>query len=138
MPFPKITSETEIEQMYSMLPANSLGRLANNPEWFKWFLNPWPYDPMEWPYVMLCKDTQSSSMTWHVVCSDWDYIAFLRSGPKGFVDDRISKKRGKPLESLEIIQRIRSDKYQHWFIGNKQFDQTAYTVLSETPQSLPI
>lgn len=110
----KLKDPVIIEEMYKILPEESRGREAINPEWFQWYLNPHGSNASSWPYAILCEET-SGKLSWHIGCSDYVYDYWVVE--EGFyLDDRISRRRDKKLRILEMLSRsINMDKgFMHY------------------------
>jgi hypothetical protein len=112
----------QLDLLYdNILPQGSRGREANNPGWFRFFLEPGGYNWESWPYAILCIDIETDEITWHIACNDWPLkVLTFNFTSTSWVNTKNSVVRGKPLRSIEIIWRRYDSKreccyYEHHF-----------------------
>ncbi|PIN77004.1 hypothetical protein COV15_03440 [Candidatus Woesearchaeota archaeon CG10_big_fil_rev_8_21_14_0_10_34_12] len=132
-----IQNQEEYFRYLHLLPKDSRGPYADNPERFRhWFdgdgINIW-----QWPQIILAQDLEGrDSFTWHWVCDDYDYMVWLGKDGPSFINERISRRRKRNLKSIEIISRTKvPSEFKHYFLEGEKFNPEDYSLISFPQES---
>jgi len=94
-------------------PEGSKAHLADNPNIFTRWIN----ETDHWPYLMLCRDENTSSYTWHMLCDTWNIKNLIKkSWAKTVIYAVISNNRKRSLTGVELIYREGTRSYSHEFL----------------------
>lgn len=88
-----------------VLPENSKGKLADNPDILETWFTGDVIDPDSWPYLMLCRDQNNGAFTWHMLCDEYNIVDFIERGMKALVDNFMSSERKRKLIGIELLCR---------------------------------
>jgi len=88
-----------------VLPENSQGYATDNPQILEMWSSGDGIEPSEWPYLMLCRDQDNNSLTWHMLCNEHNIPGLLERGLKALVDYHISDERNRNLIGIELMCR---------------------------------
>lgn len=102
---------------YSVLPEESEGIDADNPDVFVEWLNPTCLNPPDWPYVMLCRDLDNDSLTWHMLCDEYNIPRIIQSGLKSQIDAFMKGERKRNLRGVELVCRYNN---KHIFVDSEE------------------
>jgi len=97
-----------------ILPENSQGHMADNPDIFDMWSTGDGIAPAEWPYLMLCKDQTNGRLTWHMLCNEQNIPRLITMEMKALIDDHISNERDRDLVGIELLCRRGN---QHMFLA---------------------
>lgn len=91
---------------HDFLPENSQGKSADNPETLDiWQTGGGVLAISEWPYLMLCRDQDNDSLTWHMLCNDYNIPRIISTEMKTLVDNHMSAERTRNLVGIELLCR---------------------------------
>ncbi len=109
---PGFMNEEEINKLYERLPEKSKGRLADNPKRFYNFFNSKVLDPDAWPYIVLCKDQENRSLTWHMFCDRVFFHSLVSGVGREIYEFDASVIRKRSLKFVEVHTR----EGEHYFL----------------------
>ncbi len=98
-------SEIQVPEEFKN-PEGSLSRLADNPSVFDdWAQPDGVLFGASFPYMMLCRNTATGTLTWHALCNEYNIPDIVERGDKGAVDAHISEERKQDLVGIELFCR---------------------------------
>ncbi len=99
--------EINEDELYSVLPAQSNGRQADNSLTFAEFLHPKVIKKSAFPYAIVCYDEILENYTWHLFCDRIDLLDLINPELRKNVENHISFVRRRSLKCIEVYVRNR-------------------------------
>ena len=98
---------------YDILPPESKGQLADNPHILNRWIEEETTGKIKWAYLMLCRDRINETLTWRMLCNEFNVPMWIKLGLKPVVDYVINTDPDRELEGIELLCR---SNYMHMFL----------------------